>query len=131
MEKDCSRKPGQLGLDPTRRDEIVEELAQQLESAYNEEVARGTAEPEAARRSLEQFRDWDKLRTEVSESVRGTKLPVWQQNGITAPRRPLVWMALAVALAFSALPTFRKGSDSLGRRRIFPASLASDRGKRR
>ena len=100
---------GNLALDPTRHDEIVEELAQQLESAYNEEVARGTAEPEAARRSLEQFRDWDKLRSEVSESVRGTKLPVWQQNGITAPRRPLVWLALAVALAFSALPSFRKG----------------------
>lgn len=107
-QKIVREKLGSLALDPARQDEVVEELAQQLESAYREELARGIGQAEAARRSLEQFRDWDKLRTQVSESVRGAKLPVWQQNGITSPRRPLVWVALAVSLGFLVLPSFRK-----------------------
>jgi hypothetical protein len=104
---------GNLALDASRHDEIVEELAQQLESAYSEELARGVGEAEAARRSLQQFRDWDNLRSHVSESVRGAKLPIWQQTGSTAPRRPLVWAALTAALAFLALPAFRKGLQTL------------------
>ena len=80
-------KLGTLPLTNGRRAEIIEELAQQLESAYEEALAQGINEQEAMRRSLEQFKDWEKLRMELFQSVEGTRLPVWEQNGFFAPRR--------------------------------------------
>lgn len=102
-----------LPLDTSRQDEIIEELAQQLEAAYQEELARGVGEVEAVRRSLRQFQDWESLRRDVFESVGGTQLPVWQLNTILSPRRFTVWIALAVSLAFLALPSFRKALQTL------------------
>jgi hypothetical protein len=106
-------KLGPLPLETSRQDEIVEELAQQLEATYQEELARGVVEVVAVRRSLRQFQDWESLRREVFESVGGTQLPVWQLNTILSPRRLPVWIALAVSLAFLALPSFRKALQIL------------------
>ena len=89
-----------LPLDEPKRGDIVEELAQQLEAAYQEELARGVPRAEAARRSLAQFQDWEKLRREIFQSASGAALPVWQQKGILSPGRPVVWIALVLSLAF-------------------------------
>jgi hypothetical protein len=102
-------KLGTLPLTNGRRDEVIEELAQQLETAYEEALAQGINEQEAMRRSLAQFKDWEKLRREVFQSVEGTRLPVWEQNGIFSPRRLPVWIALALTLLLLALPSFRQG----------------------
>jgi hypothetical protein len=101
-------KLGTLPLRNTRRDEVVEELAQQLESAYEEALAEGVSEPEALGRSLAQFEDWEKLRREVFESLEGTSLPVWEQKGLFAPRRLAVWMALGLSVLLFTLPAFRQ-----------------------
>ena len=101
-------KLGHLSLNNGRREEVIEELAQQLESAYEEALAQGVNEQEALRRSLAQFKDWEKLRSEVFQSVEGTRLPVWEQNGFFAPRRLPVWIALALTLLFLAVPAFHQ-----------------------
>lgn len=101
-------KLGTLPLTNGRRDEVIEELAQQLESAYEEALARGITEQEALRRSLAQFKDWEKLRRELFQSVEGARLPVWEQNGFFAPRRLPVWIALGLTLLLLAMPSFRQ-----------------------
>jgi hypothetical protein len=106
-------KLGRLPLHNGRRDEIIEELAQQLESAYEEALAQGITEQEALRRSLAQFKDWEKLRSEVFHSVEGTRLPVWEQNGFFSPCRLPVWIALALALLLFAAPSFRQALVSI------------------
>lgn len=99
---------GTLPLTNGRRDEVIEELAQQLESAYEEALAQGINEQDALRRSLAQFKDWEKLRSELFQSAEGTHLPVWEQNGILSPRRAPVWIALALTLLLLAFPSFRQ-----------------------
>jgi len=101
-------KLGPLRLRNGRRDEVIEELAQQLECAYEEALAEGVNEQEAVRLSLAQFEDWEKLRSQVFHSVEGTRLPVWEQNGFFAPRRMPVWIALALTLLLLAIPSFRQ-----------------------
>ena len=101
-------KLGTLPFSNGRRDEVIEELAQQLESAYEEALAQGINEQEALRRSLDQFKDWEKLRSEVFHSVEGARLPVWEQNRVFAPRRAPVWIALALTLLLLATPSFRQ-----------------------
>jgi hypothetical protein len=101
-------KLGSLPLTNGRRDEVIEELAQQLESAYEEALAQGIHEQEAMRGSLDQFKDWENLRNEVFQSVEGTHLPIWEQSGIFAPRRWLVWISLLLTVVLFATPTFRQ-----------------------
>lgn len=104
-------KLGTLPLTNGRRYEIIEELAQQLESAYEEALAQGTNEQEAMRRSLAQFKDWEKLRSEVFQSVEGARLPVWEQSTFFCPRRAPVWIALALTLLLFAMPSFRQALE--------------------
>lgn len=101
-------KLGSLPLTNGRRDEVIEELALQLESAYEEALAKGITEQEALARSLAQFKDWEKLRGELFQSVEGTRLPVWEQRSFFSPRRWPVWVALALAVLFLAAPAFRQ-----------------------
>lgn len=101
-------KLGPLPLRNGRRDEVIEELAQQLEAAYEEALAQGVNEVEALGRSLAQFEDWEKLRSQLYQSVEGRGLPVWEQKGFFAPRRVPVWMALALTLLLLAIPSFRQ-----------------------
>lgn len=104
-------KLGTLPLRIGRRDEVIEELAQQLESAYEEALAQGINEQEAMHRSLAQFKDWEKLRMELFQSLEGTRLPVWEQNGCFAPRRMRVWIVLVLTLTLVAMPTFRQALE--------------------
>ena len=106
-------KLGTMPLENGRREEVIEELAEQLESAYQEALGQGISEQEAVRRSLEQFKDWEKLRSEVFHSVEGMRLPVWEQNGVFAPRRPPVWIVLGLTLLLLALPSFRQALEIL------------------
>ena len=76
-----------LPLEPSRREEIIEELAQQLEDAYDEQLAGGASDSAALQRSLAQFQDWEGLRKNVFHAVKAAELPVWQQSGILSPRR--------------------------------------------
>jgi hypothetical protein len=102
-----------LPLEATRREEIIEELAQQLEEAYREAVAGGASDSEALHRSFTQFKDWEDLRRDVFHAVKAEALPVWQQNGILSPRRPVVWIALILSLALFGLFGFRQALGTL------------------
>jgi hypothetical protein len=106
-------KLGATPLDAEKREEIIEELAQQLEAAYQDELAKGADKFDAVRRSLAQFGEWEKLRADIFQSVNGRQLPVWEQSGIFAPRRPFVWVTLAVAAGLLLLPSFRKALHML------------------
>jgi hypothetical protein len=97
-----------LPLEPGRREEVIEELSHQLEDAYKEALSGGASEPEALRRSLAQFNDWESLRKDVFRAVKAEELPVWQQRGILSPKRPWVWTALILSLALLALAGFRQ-----------------------
>lgn len=61
-----------LALAAERELEIVEELAQHLEAAYEEALARGATESEAQTRALAHVRDWRVLECEVERA----ELPV-------------------------------------------------------
>jgi hypothetical protein len=102
-----------LSLEATRREEIIEELAQQLEEAYHEAVAGGASDSEALHRSLAQFKNWEELRKDVFRAVKAEELPVWQQNGILSPRRPMVWIALVLSFALLGLFGFRQALGTL------------------
>jgi putative ABC transport system permease protein len=59
-----------LGLAAEREMEIVEELANHLESVYEDALARGASEQEASERAIELIRDWRLLECEVSRVER-------------------------------------------------------------
>ncbi len=113
-----------LPLEPSRREEIMEELAQQLEDAHNEALTGGASDSEALQRSLAQFKDWEDLRKNVFRAVKAAELPVWQQSGIFAERLR-VWTALFLSLALFTLFGFRQALDTLS---IPLGSSWSDRG---
>jgi hypothetical protein len=97
-----------LPLSNERAEDVIEEIAQQLESAYNEARGQGAKEADALAKAYEQTGNWEKLRGRVFESVEGGLLPVWQQRGLFAPRRFPVWIALTLTFAFFAAPAFRQ-----------------------
>src|SRR5262249_22212301 len=117
-------KLGTLPLTNGRRDEVIEELALQLESAYEEALAQGINEQEALRRSLAQFKDWERLRGDVFQSVEGARLPVWEQNGFFAPRRWPVWIALGLSALLFALPAFRQALEIIPLPGSYPDPLS-------
>jgi predicted permease len=57
-----------LGLSGAREQEIVEELAQQLDEAYSEALARGAGVAEAEGRALGQIPDWNALAREIQRA---------------------------------------------------------------
>src|SRR3954452_19918388 len=57
-----------LGVSPERENEIVAELALQLEQAYADALASGASQPEAERRAREQFADWRSLGREIASA---------------------------------------------------------------
>ena len=59
-----------LNVPPVREREIVEELAQQLEQRFLDEVAQGTSENEAADFARAQFSDWKRLGAEIRTAER-------------------------------------------------------------
>jgi len=59
------------GLRPDREAEIIEDLAQQLEDAYREALARGVARDEALALARQHVPDWDALSRELERLPRG------------------------------------------------------------
>jgi hypothetical protein len=59
------------GLRPERDEEIIEDLAQQLEDAYREALAGGMAEADAAAFARQHVPDWDALNGELQRLPRG------------------------------------------------------------
>lgn len=118
-------KLGTLPLSNGRREEVIEELALQLESAYEEALREGQDEQEAMCRSMAQFQDWEKLRSQVFQSVEGTRLPVWEQNGVFAPRRQPVWIALGLSVLVFALPALRQALRIVFIPAVYGESLSS------
>jgi putative ABC transport system permease protein len=59
-----------LALEAEREIEIIEELAQHLESIYETALARGSSEPEAYRQTIAQVADWRVLECELSRGER-------------------------------------------------------------
>jgi putative ABC transport system permease protein len=65
-----------LALPGPREEEIREELAQQLEQGYEEALAAGAGETEAAARALAQMGDWALLAAEIADAELGAVEPV-------------------------------------------------------
>ena len=59
------------GLEPTRQNEIVEDLAQQLDDAYQDGLARGMSDDQATSFAWSQCPDWPGLSRELRQSRRG------------------------------------------------------------
>src|SRR5215831_15167772 len=59
-----------LHVGPEREAEIVAELAQQLEQAYEDAVAGGASEAEALHRAANQLGDWSRLARGIEEPER-------------------------------------------------------------
>ena len=59
------------GLAPGRQEEIVEDLAAQLEDAWQDALARGLSAADAEAAAWDQCSDWDQLSRELRESRRG------------------------------------------------------------
>src|SRR2546427_6139707 len=60
----------ELRLDAAREQEIIEELAQQLEQEYNAALTQGTTRTDAELRVMSQFGDWDELGKEIHRAER-------------------------------------------------------------
>jgi putative ABC transport system permease protein len=94
------------GVSPARESEIVAELALQMEQAYQEAIAAGTTEDEAAGRAKAQFSDWKSLAREIEHAeARGAR---WWSGaghdlryaGRHLRRNPLFAAVAVVTLAF-------------------------------
>ncbi|HEY4838491.1 MAG TPA: ABC transporter permease [Candidatus Acidoferrales bacterium] len=59
-----------LGLSGAREQEIVEEIAQQLDDAYVEAISRGRARDQADRHAISQIPDWNLLAEEIRRAER-------------------------------------------------------------
>jgi putative ABC transport system permease protein len=70
-----------LGLDGARQAEIVEELAEHLEAAYEEALSLGRSEEEAREEALAQFPDWSLLECELSRAERSAAANLFAGGG--------------------------------------------------
>ncbi len=59
-----------LATGPERENEIVAELAQQMEQAYAEALAGGASDNDARTHAMEQFRNWDELTLAINAAER-------------------------------------------------------------
>ncbi|MBZ5582787.1 MAG: ABC transporter permease [Acidobacteriia bacterium] len=64
-----------LRIGPERENEIVAELALQLEQAFSDAIAAGASQAEAALRAEAQFQDWNALAGEIESVERHTSPP--------------------------------------------------------
>lgn len=74
-----SERLGDLQLSPAREAEIVAELAQQLEQAYNAALARGASSTQAEAAAIAQFPDWRTLAADIRTSGE-PRLPIEERR---------------------------------------------------
>src|SRR4051812_39540397 len=75
---------GRLRVAPERENEIVAELAQQLEQAYADALASGAAEDDALRRAESHLGDWGRLTREINAAERPTEPTPEYRGGVFA-----------------------------------------------
>ncbi|HUJ40475.1 MAG TPA: hypothetical protein VLW54_08010 [Candidatus Acidoferrales bacterium] len=98
-------KLGRLPVSREREEEIVTELAHQMEDAYRAAVERGAEEAKAFEEAVGQIDDWEKFRQEILSAERGEAMLWPHPNAI--PRR-VSWCALALVAALCLIPGFRQ-----------------------
>ena len=72
-----------LGLGGAREQEIVEEIAQQLEDAYSEAISRGFTREQAAAHAVAQIPDWNAL----AQDIRRAEQPVAHEIATHLPQK--------------------------------------------
>src|SRR3954447_16096708 len=97
--------PG-VGARPEREDEIVAELALQMEQAYGDAIVAGASDEEAMRRARSQFTDWKGLAREIERAEdRGARWWTgaagdFRHAGRQLGRNPVFAAVAIVTLAF-------------------------------
>src|SRR5579864_6387467 len=71
-----------LGLSGAREQEIIEELAQQLDDAYSEAISRGISATDAEARTLVQIPDWNLL----AQDIQRAEKPVVHEIAVHLPQ---------------------------------------------
>ncbi|HTQ87728.1 MAG TPA: hypothetical protein VMI93_16020 [Candidatus Solibacter sp.] len=99
------RNLGSLPLGGEREQEIVTELAHQLEDCYQEAREAGTPEARALAVALAQFGDWAEVRRGILSSEMGAAI-MWPHPGAVSRRAG--WAALAVVAVLCVIPSFRQ-----------------------
>ncbi len=94
------------GLEPVRQSEIVEDLAQQLDDAYQDGLARGMSDDQAAAFAWSQCPDWPGLSRELRQSRRGAVGAMGRLEGKACDAeaggsRWAAWAAVAQELLFA------------------------------
>lgn len=74
-----------LGLEPAREQEIIEELAQQLEQSYASAIARGLSETKAREAATAQISDWRALAGEILRAEQSPPQAVARQIAAQVP----------------------------------------------
>ena len=69
-----------LGLSGAREQEIVEEIAQQIEDAYAEAISGGASAADAKSRALAQISDWNSLAREIRRAERPVSEKISEQR---------------------------------------------------
>lgn len=69
------------GLQPGREAEIVEEIARQLEDAYQESLQSGATEPDAVRTAEQHIQDWAQFARDVAETRNSNRTSIVQLMG--------------------------------------------------
>jgi len=95
------------GLTPQRQEEIVEDLAAQLEDAFQDAVGRGLPAADAEAFAWDQCPDWDGLSRQLRESRRGAVEPLARIQGradeaAPAGRRRVLLLGSLSDLLFAA-----------------------------
>ena len=70
-------------LDERREDELIQDIAQQLDDIYRDALGRGTSEDEAAAEAGGHIRDWHALARDLTDANAGRRKPhidQWQQH---------------------------------------------------
>src|SRR6266700_1595585 len=76
-----AKLPG-LHLRPERENEIVAELALEIEQVYAEAISGGATEPEAMRRAQNHLGDWQSLAARIDTAERGSRRADWSAGAL-------------------------------------------------
>ena len=104
--KELRQRLVKLRLEPTREAEIVEELAQHLEDRYQELLAAGVTDEEAARVALAELSEHELL----VQELRRTERPIWNEPVVLGSRRNKMFGDLWQDLLFGVRILLKKPS---------------------
>ena len=112
-----------LALGPARELEIVEEMAQHLEAAYEEALVDGSSNEDAYQRAAAHIRDWKLLECDLILAKRPVRLGrVTRRLAIDARVQPLDNKRGGIEMG-SILQDLRYGARMLSRTKAFTATM--------